>query len=406
MMAGAPPQTYAHRWAFRFGWWAWALTVLLFVGDLVLLLADGPVSPEDPTVPYLAAEDLAFVLVATLALVIMRSQPGNKVGWWIMVAGVSWPLQSFFTNLTYHGLDTWGKTALVTLFAWVVRWVWIGGQVNIPLTLLYYPDGELPTRKWRGVEIGIWLLILATVFMAVFSPGALPEFPGVQNPVAITALAPFDGSNTISMVLFVGINVLPLVGLISLAARYWHASRVVRLQLKLIGWVAVVSAVFFFVLSTSRIDVSPSGQALLDIGFTLFVVGMVTASIVRFGLFDIDRLISRTVSYAVVVGVLAAIYFGLVAILTGFLPSDKPLVVASSTLAVAALFNPVRRRVQAAVDRRFNRSRYNSERVMDEFAGTLNGSVDPVAVLDGWVSVVAETMHPTSVGIWVREMES
>jgi hypothetical protein len=109
------------------------------------------------------------------------------------------------------------------------------------------------------------------------------------------------------------------------------------------------------------------------------------------------------VSYAVVVAFLALLFFGVVTALSSLLPTESDLVIAGSTLAVAALFNPVRRRVQVWVDRRFNRSRYDTQRVMDRFAGSLQDRVDSQEVVNGWVGVVSETMQPVSVAVWVRE---
>jgi hypothetical protein len=131
----------------------------------------------------------------------------------------------------------------------------------------------------------------------------------------------------------------------------------------------------------------------------------IAVSITRYRLYEIDRLISRSVSYALVIGLLVGVYAGLVALLQVFVPSDNPLVVAASTLAVAALFNPVRKRIQDWVDRRFNRSRYDAERVMDSFASTLRDRVEVGDVVDGWVGVVSETMQPTAVGVWIRDRD-
>ncbi|HUP14806.1 MAG TPA: hypothetical protein VM848_01950 [Acidimicrobiia bacterium] len=114
------------------------------------------------------------------------------------------------------------------------------------------------------------------------------------------------------------------------------------------------------------------------------------------------RVLAVTVSYALVVGLLAAVFL-VVTLLPSLLPADSDLAVAGSTLAVAALFNPVRRRVQVRVERRFNRSRYDAQKVMDAFSGSLKNRVDPDGVVEGWVGAVSETMQPTTVGIWVRE---
>ena len=124
-------------------------------------------------------------------------------------------------------------------------------------------------------------------------------------------------------------------------------------------------------------------------------------AIARYRLFDVDRFVARTVTYSLVVGLLV----GAVALAAGLVGTmfDSPLVVAATTLGVAAVFNPLRRRVQAVVDRRFNRSRYDAERVMDEFAGTLRARTDPVGVVDGWMGVISETMQPAAIGVWTRD---
>ena len=122
----------------------------------------------------------------------------------------------------------------------------------------------------------------------------------------------------------------------------------------------------------------------------------------RYRLYDLDRLVSRTVSYAVVVGLLALLFFGIVSLLTSLLDAQSDVVVAATTLAVVALFNPLRKRVQSAVDSRFNRSRYDSQRVMDRFAESLRNRIDPDEVVEGWVGVVNETMQPAAAGVWIR----
>jgi hypothetical protein len=145
---------------------------------------------------------------------------------------------------------------------------------------------------------------------------------------------------------------------------------------------------------------------LADLMFGLATAGLpvaVAIAVLRYRLYEIDRIISRTVSYAVVVAFLALLFFGVVTVLSSLLAAESDLAIAGSTLAVAALFNPVRRRVQVWVDRRFNRSRYDTQRVMDRFAGSLQDRVDSQEVVDGWVGVVSETMQPASVAVWVRE---
>jgi hypothetical protein len=145
---------------------------------------------------------------------------------------------------------------------------------------------------------------------------------------------------------------------------------------------------------------------LVDLWIGLSILGIpiaATLAILRYRLYDIDRIISRTVSYAIVIATLGAVYaLGLTG-LTSLLDSDSPLAVAAATLAAAALFNPLRRRVQAFVDHRFNRTKYDAERVMAGFTGSLRDEVDPRTVVGGWVDVVSETMRPVSDGVWLRD---
>jgi hypothetical protein len=145
---------------------------------------------------------------------------------------------------------------------------------------------------------------------------------------------------------------------------------------------------------------------LVDIWVTVSITAIpiaATLAVLRYRLYDIDRIISRTVTYAIVIVLLALVYALGVTGLTSLLDTDSPLVVAGSTLAVAALFNPLRRRVQRGVDHRFNRTRYDAEQVVARFTGSLRDEVDPDRVTDGWVSVVNDTMHPASAGVWVRD---
>jgi O-antigen/teichoic acid export membrane protein len=170
-----------------------------------------------------------------------------------------------------------------------------------------------------------------------------------------------------------------------------------------IGWLVLLStpylAQFVSVLGVDRGWVEIASTLVLTIGFPVSL----GVSISRYRLYDIGRLVSRTVSYALVLGLLAVVVLGLVTLLATFLPSDDPLVVAVSTLAAAALFNPVRKRVQSVIDRRFNRSRYDAQRVIGSFAATLPDQVDPDEVVDGWVEVVGDTMQPSAVGFWVKD---
>jgi len=168
-------------------------------------------------------------------------------------------------------------------------------------------------------------------------------------------------------------------------------------------WLGVTTGMVLLLVSVLPVDAFEGANNVA--GIVMLVGGPIAIglAVLRYRLYEIDRIISRTVSYAVVVGLLGLVFFGVVTLLTSLLPAESDLVVAGSTLAVAALFNPVRRRVHAWVDRRFNRSRYDAQKVMDDFAGSLRDRVDPDGVVEGWVGAVSETMQPTTVAVWVRE---
>ena len=383
----------------RLAWCVWAVACLAYIGDVILLVATRDFSPEEASVLVAAAEDFAFVLVATLALVILRSQPANGVGWWLMVAGLSFPLEGLFVGLTAYGVHHWGDVPLVLMFGWVTRWIWLLAAINIPFMLLVYPDGRLPSARWRPVAWSMWAVVVVVFMIDAFDPQPMEEFADLANPFALPGLSSLLDS--LSIVVLPLFSLFPLAGALALVSRYRSSGVFVRQQVKLLGWVAVVSVVFFGFIVFQ--DLGATVTAALNIAYTVFIASVITAGIVRYRLFDIDRLISRTASYAVVIVVLVGVYTVGVTTLSGFLPAESPVAVAAATLAVAALFNPLRKRVQGWVDRRFNRSRYDAQRVMDGFVGSLREGIDGEGLVDGWVGVVADTMQPASLAVWVRE---
>jgi len=194
---------------------------------------------------------------------------------------------------------------------------------------------------------------------------------------------------------------LAIPAVVSIFIRFRRSADVERLQLR---WFAfgvsslVVTFVLFLLLPVDLGDLENNVMNLLLIG----VFFSIALAILRYRLYEIDRLISRTVSYGLVVGLLG-LFFAVGAVwLPTTLEVESQLFVAATTLAVAALFNPVRRRMQRWVDHRFNRSRFVAEQVVDEFAGSLQDQVDLDGVVDGWGGVVEQTMQPESAGVWVR----
>jgi hypothetical protein len=201
------------------------------------------------------------------------------------------------------------------------------------------------------------------------------------------------------------IAVILVLGLLPLVYRLVKGSPLVRRQIAGPILVVVLGVVSLIVVSVAFGDtaLTQTLTTLITMIFTIGVPVSIAVAITRYRLYEIDRLVSRTVSYLLVVGLLAAVFIGVVTVAGSLLQTESDLAIAASTLAVAALFNPLRKRVQTWVDRRFNRSRYDAQKVMDGFSGSLRDQIDPAHVIEGWVRVVSQTMQPAAAGVWVRE---
>lgn len=191
-------------------------------------------------------------------------------------------------------------------------------------------------------------------------------------------------------------------GVAALFVRWRSGEPVVRRQ---IGLLMFASAVLTLMLVVYNLVFDAPTTLLSEIIVNAAVAGLpltITVAVLRYRLYDIDRIISRTVFYALIVGLLGLIVFGIVTGISLFLPSDDPLAAAIATLTAFARFNPLRRRIQALVDRRFNRAHYNAAAVIEEFTGSMQGRIDPRQVVSDWTAVIEETMQPRSIGVWTR----
>jgi hypothetical protein len=271
--------------------------------------------------------------------------------------------------------------------------------------LLVCPSGRLITPRWRWL---VWLEALMLLFLGLtsaFTDRIGPEEVAVpwtvENPIGLVSGQLFETA-WFGSIWTSGLLVLTLSGVVAISLRFRRSTGIERQQLK---WLLMAVIYFAIVYVIAAVSTSWVGGLVQD---ALFVLGLasipiaITVSVLRYRLFDIDYLIRRTVTYAVVVALLGAMLAFAIAGLAIFLPSDDPFVVAVATLLVAALFNPVRRRVRLLVDRRFNRTRYNQAQVLEDFASSMQDRVDLEGILGGWTGVVETTMHPSSIGIWTK----
>ena len=323
---------------------------------------------------------LLFLSVASL--LVMRV-PGNRLSWLLLAVSFGITLTAFAGSAGDSTGDMLGGFGLFGL-------VLPGLGVFVPL---WFPTGAPPTPRWRWVG---WMAVLGASGMVLGLVLAIYAEGGDSDVDSCSSIG--SCSKVAGLIL---ILVAIVFAIAALVVRWVRSEGVERLQMK---WLVLAFLVFGIgaVAEFGSFQYSVVANLFLPAGVALIPI-TIGIAVLRYRLYEIDRILSRTVSYTLLITLLAAAFFGAVTLLTSVLSSDSDLVTAAATLLVAGLFNPLRRRVQAAVDRRFNRSRYDTQRVMDRFAGSLRNQLDSHQVMTGWVAVVNETMQPAAVGVWIRE---
>ncbi len=273
----------------------------------------------------------------------------------------------------------------------------------LPGLALVFPTGALPSRRWR-LPVGLVAAALGVGTAIVLAkPGPITGAAGTHNPFGIDGLPVglVDAAPALLSGAIVGFTIL---GVAAVLTRYRHGDVTLRQQLK---WFVAAALLVAVPLPLSVIpgESGPFWGALACVGLLLVPVS-VGIAVTRHRLYEIDRFVSRGLSWAVLSGLLLAVYGGAVILLQGVLngvTQGETLAVAGSTLLAAALFQPLRRRIQAGVDHRFNRARYDAERTANDFAERLRDEVDLVSLSEGIGTVVDTALRPTSVGVWIRK---
>jgi len=367
-----------------------ALIAAFYLGSLFLFGNTGPWGWGDAL-----GYSLWISLFTAVGVIIAFHRPGNRIAWICLGFSGVWAIWIFLEGILAYESANPGSLSRPDLIAALAYPLWVPGVGLIGFLLLLFPDGHLPSPRWRPVA---WLLggdIALLTLTGFFLPGVIQETEYV-NPLGIQALETFDqGAPGFALVVILVLCIV--ASALSIVIRYRTAVGTERLQLKWMMAAGVVAAGAYALLF-----VWDDYEIQLVWSLIPFAIGM---SMHRHHLYEIDRLISRTIVYAVVVGAVAVVFASVIFILQEVSPFQDDLAVAASTLAAAAAFNPVRNRVQERVDRRFNRSRYDAERVSVEFAAGLRDATDSGQILGGWVGVVSDTMQPTAVGVWTRGAE-
>ena len=348
-----------------------------------------------------------------VGFVVAWRKPGNPLGWCLLGMGVTGALSgagSLYAIAAYRvrpGTLPLGWVAMLAQPGWAITVVLIG------LALLVFPDGTLPFARMRWV---LWLyLAMALVWMVSAYVITVSEI--VRHTIRVDSggnlLALDNGSaspdwwNVLQAVLFIALGLSLLMSVAGQVASYRRSAGERRLQLKwLLGGFATGLAGLILALALPHgtgISGVSADVAILVIFYAVPV--SMGVAILKYRLYDIDRVLSRTLAYAIVTGLLIGVYAGLVLLAQQVFRFSSPVAVAASTLAAAALFNPVRRRVQHAVDRRFNRARYDADQTVTDFAARLQDAVDLDAVRDDLAGVVQVALEPAHLALWTAPRE-
>src|SRR5271157_2534821 len=382
--------------AFRRAWSVWVVSVAMSATGLAYTVVHPlPAKLADFGVTGLNnAVGIVFIgAFATVGALLAWKRPKNPIGWLLSAIGLAFAVAAFGAFLAHF-------PRTLTLAAWLGFLYFVEFGLCVFVVLLF-PTGHLPSRRWRPVAWAAGAGLAGWVLGCAFAPTIITVSPSMRNPAGVTGPA---GDIFKLMALCGGVLTAAagLAAIVSLAFRYRRAQTVERAQLKWLVYAAVVIVVAL--LATIPIG-SGNLQNAISSGAIALVPVAIGIAVLRYRLYDIDRVISRTVAYAIVTGLLVGIYAGLVLLATQVLGLRTPVAVAAATLAAAALFSPVRRRVQRAVDRRFNRARYDADQTVAVFAARLKDAVDLDAVRDDLASVVHQALEPAHVSLWISQRD-
>lgn len=388
---------------------AWTAAGLISTVATVSILLEilGPGAPGaqlDPIassggVPLVTIQAVVSAAFGALGAIIASRQPRNPVGWLLIVIGAGFVSIGIGNELYLQVvLPTGNVSGVAAHVLWATNWAWIPAMVPaFTLLPLLFPTGRLLSPRWRAI---VWIVVVGAALAAAgsaFQAGPLSGATAVINPLGIDSPAVMiAGAAGLACLVPAAI-----VSIASLVIRFRRSSGVERQQLK---WV-VAAAALLPIAPLSGGLIGDDSWPLILIAL-LIVAGAVAVAMLRYRLYDIDLVINKTLVYVALTATLAAAYVGGVLVLQfGLRPLTErsQLAVAGSTLAVAALFRPARTRIQAAVDRRFFRSRFDASLILGAFSGRLREQLDLPALEADLSTVVAQTVQPAHMSLWLRD---
>ena len=356
---------------------------------------------------------LFYASYAVVGGILALRRPRNPIGWLVVVAAFGFAGTTVPLNLDVAGLQDGSGPWREFISAWVSAWAAQATFGSLVALTLMFPSGRLPAGRWRRPAIALLVACALATILGAIAPTLTVNLDGGVVSVAFPnrlsplrgdpawAALPFDSLFLVSLISLV-------VGVIALLVRYRRSMGIERLQLRwLVAAMAFVVLAIAFGLSTLFFAGEEVGVLVWIPAIVAYptIPGAIYIAITRYRLYEIDRIVSRTIGWAVVTGILVAVFAGLVVGLQAALApltDENTLAVAASTLVAFALFQPLRRRVQHAVDRRFDRARYDGERVAKQFAVRLRAQVDLVGLETDVTTTVDAALSPSSTGLWIK----
>jgi hypothetical protein len=387
-------------------WLVWSMCALsLALTALSLLLLTLNLShPGVPIFDYWLENTVVAAGFSTVGAVIISRHPNHVIGWLLCTAGLAVGLNHFSTEYAIYSLTAQrGSLPGAAVFTWLAYWTWVPALGSAIFLFLLFPTGQLPSRRWRWFAGFSAIATLVGMVCASFSSRA-SQLGSLPNPLGIESIG--DLSLIVSPLLYI----LALLAVISMLGRLRRGTEIERQQIK---WFAYAAAVTF-IGGLVQHNLFP----VIDIwwvwwiGFVIGTIGLLGQpvamgiAILRYHLYEIDLIINRTLVYGTLTITLVALYFGGIVVLQRVFvlltSQQSTLAVVASTLAIAALFVPLRRRIQSFIDRRFYRRKYDARKTLEAFSAKLREETNLEALNSELVGVVRETMQPAHVSLWLR----
>jgi uncharacterized membrane protein YhdT len=397
----------SRRAAARLAWSLCALSLALTALSLLLLNLNLSHPNTHIYAPWLD-NTLTAVFYPTVGALVASRRPVNPVGWLLCLFGLVISISHFSAEYAIYALLAQPDSLPAgEALAWIVSWLL---PIINGLTVFYillFPTGRLPSRRWRWLAWLTVAFVLVGVILSAFSSGGLMGVLGpIRNPLGIEGF-----TNVYKAVLLTMAPLLSVAAALSLFVRLHRAIGVERQQIKWFAYAAaatVIGIILAYIIPgviDTPLWFERAGFA-LNIAFIPAIPIAIGIAILRYRLYEIDTLINRTLVYGSLTATLVALYFGGIVVLQRvfvvFTGQESTLAVVASTLLIAALFNPLRRRIQSFIDRRFYRSKYDARKTLQTFSARLRDETDLDALSDDLVGVVRDTMEPEHLSLWLR----